>query len=153
VTGQRQQPPGQWITIRAKKRGRCDSCGRTFGIGERIRWDQNAYRVRCLGECMTIQARQEPKPPKPDPPKRLRSRSQWQGEFVVLFDRDDYWFRRCVVCGRSFEGAAGRVAQAKKHGVCPACEETTPREKVAQLKEAALAADRARYRASHPNSS
>src|SRR5205807_9975804 len=43
------------------------------------------------------------------PTKRSRSRPLWQGEYVLLYDRDDYWFRKCVVCGRSFEGAAARV--------------------------------------------
>jgi hypothetical protein len=152
MAGKRRHPLGQWISMRSKKRGRCDLCGRTFGVGERIRWDPNAYRVRCVGECVTIQPRQQSGLPKPEKPKRLPSHSQWQGEYVVLFDRGDYWFRKCVVCGRSFEGAAGRVAQAKNRGVCPACEETTPDEKVEALKEAALASDRARYRASHPAS-
>ena len=141
--------PSGWITIRAKKPGRCDLCGKTFTVGTRIRFDRGAYKVRCLGECMTVSSR--PRPTKPEPPQRLPAHSQWEGEYVCLFDRDDYTWRKCAVCGRSFEGAAGRVAQAKKHGVCPACEETTAPEKVEALKAAALSGDRARYRASHPS--
>jgi len=72
-----------------------------------------------------------------------------QGDYVVLFGRGDYWFRKCVVCERSFETAAGRVAQAKRRGVCPACEEKTSAEEIETLKEIALARDRARYRATH----
>src|SRR5438876_153112 len=136
-----------WTTIRAKRPGRCDVCGRTFTKGARIRYNRATFHVRCLGECMTIEAR--PRPPKAETPKPLPAHSQWQGEYVYLFDRDDYWWRKCAVCGRSFEGAAGRVAQAKKQGVCPACEETTSSEKIEELKEAALARDRARYRDNH----
>jgi hypothetical protein len=92
---------------------------------------------------MTVQAR--PRPSKPETPKRLPAHSQWQGEYVYLFGRGDYWWRKCAVCRRSFEGPAGRVALAKKRGFCPACEETTALEKIEELKEAALARDRARY--------
>jgi hypothetical protein len=59
-------------------------------------------------------------------------------------------FANAFVCGRSFERAAGRVAQAKKSGVCPTCEQSTPSEEVERMKQAALESDRARYRASHP---
>ena len=98
---------------------------------------------------MTVSPRS--RPTNPERPKRLAARAQWEGEYVCLFDRGDYTWRKCAVCGRSFEGAAGRVAQAKKRGVCPACEETTAQGRVEELKEAALARDRARYRASRPS--
>jgi hypothetical protein len=100
---------------------------------------------------MTIEPRRAAEPvTKPMPQKRLSANTKWQCEYVWLFDRDDYWFRKCVVRGRSFEGAAGRVAQAKKSGVCPACEQSTPSEEIERMKQAALVSDRARYRASHP---
>jgi hypothetical protein len=78
----------------------------------------------------------------------VRAYPVWNGEFVSLFDRGDYVFRKCVVCGRNFEGAAGRVAQAKKRGVCPACEKSREDDEIEQLKEAALARDREQYRKS-----
>jgi ribosome-binding protein aMBF1 (putative translation factor) len=134
-----------WLHIRAKRAGRCDLCGRTFKRGAPIRYERSTYRVRCPDECLTVAPRPPATVPKPAVPKRLPAKAKWQGEYVYLFDRDDYWFRRCVVCGRSFEGAAGRVAQAKKSGVCPACEENTSVERATQLREAGLAEDRTRY--------
>ena len=98
---------------------------------------------------MTVQPRQRAADPRPEPRKRTNAYARWQGDYVVLVDRGDYWFRKCVVCGRSFETAAGRVAQAKKRGVCPACAEKTPEHEIEVLKEQALARDRARYRATH----
>jgi len=40
------------------------------------------------------------------------------------------------------------VALAKRRGVCPACEKATGREEIEKMREVALEADRARYRAS-----
>jgi len=85
---------------------------------------------------MTVEPRQRAVEPAQEPRKRAHAYSQWQGDYVVL-------------CERSFETAAGRVAQAKEHGVCPACAEKTPQKEIDVLKERALARDRARYRATH----
>jgi hypothetical protein len=63
--------------------------------------------------------------------------------------RGDYRFRKCIASvGASREQRA--VVQARKRGVCPACEETTSEEKVEALQRSPLNA--ARYRASHPTS-
>jgi DNA-directed RNA polymerase subunit RPC12/RpoP len=139
----------EWRSIRAKRPGRCDLCGQTFTAGARIRYDPKTYRVRCPGACLTIEPGDvapvaEPMSSRP----RIPAHVGWQGEYVSLFDRGDYWFRKCVVCGRSFEAAAGRVAQAKKRGVCPACEERTPISEIERLTNEALGRDRERYRAS-----
>jgi Zn ribbon nucleic-acid-binding protein len=85
-------------------------------------------------------------------PKHVRGHPVWNGEYVSLFDRDDYTFRKCVACGRSFEGAAGRVALAKKRGVCPACEKQLDQDEIERLTQVALASDREQYRRSkhHP---
>ena len=141
-----------WIPITARKPGRCDLCGRQFAQGNRIRYHPSTYCVRCLNECQALQEVAEtPAQPKPDPPKRVRARPVWAGEYVLLYDRGDYTFRKCVVCGRDFERAAGRVAQAKKRGVCPACERSREEVEVDRLKEAALAHDRDEYRRGHPS--
>jgi hypothetical protein len=136
-----------WLPITARRRGRCDLCGSQFSEGTRIRYQPRTRRVRCLGPCprhLPATPRSELEKPAP---KRVPSRPVWQGEYVSLFDRGDYWFRKCVVCGRTFEGAAGRVAQAKKRGVCPACESGRSDGEIERLTESALAKDRKQFRA------
>jgi hypothetical protein len=138
----------RWIAITARRRGQCDLCGRHFSQGARIRYQPSTHRVRCPTSCPPIIVNPQPSPAPSDRPKRVRAYPVWNGEFVSLFDRGDYVFRKCVVCSRSFEGAAGRVAQAKRRGVCPACEKTHDEAETERLKEAALAHDRAQYRQS-----
>jgi hypothetical protein len=139
----------RWHIITARRRGRCDLCGRAFAEGTRIRYQPTTKRVRCVGACpKLVAAVTDTGQADAVAAKRLKGRPLWQGEYVSLYDRDDYWFRKCVVFERSFEGAAGRVAQAKKGGVCPACEGTVSETDIEQLKQAALDKDRERFRAS-----
>lgn len=139
----------QWRAITARRKGRCDLCGRQFAQGSRIRYQPSTRRVRCIGACQSLLV-PEAEPPQAEKaaPKRLRGYPIWQGEYISLFDRGDYWFRKCVVCGRDLEHAAGRVAQAKRSGVCPACEERGPAAEVERLKQVAVERDRERYRRS-----
>lgn len=137
-----------WRTITATRPGRCDLCGKQFGRGARIRYEPATHRVRCLGKCQTLPTNFEPAAPPETKPKRIRARPMWQGEYVSLYDRGDYVWRKCASCGRNFESAAGRVAQAKKRGICPACEKKLDPDEIERVKERRLAQDREQWRRS-----
>jgi hypothetical protein len=137
-----------WRTITAKRPGRCDLCGTQFGRGARIRYEPATRRVRCLGKCQTLVTNSPRPAPLETKPKRIRARPVWQGEYVSLYDRGDYVWRKCASCGRDFETAAGRVAQAKKRGICPACEKKLDTDEVERMKERRLAQDREQWRLS-----